>query len=537
MDAIIYVRWSSTEQSRGTSKERQIELCKAHAAAKGWRVVETISDEGVSAFTGKHASSGALSRFVAAVEEGRYPDGVVLLTEKLDRLSRQEPARVFIWMATMTESGVTVATVDGDRQYRRGGFDMAGIIEVVVKAQLAHEESQKKADRLAGAWRSKRRRIAEGERLVMTRRAPAWITVEGSPPAFRLIDDRAAIVRRIYEETVAGFGKASIARRLNVEGVPTFGRAAGWHASYVQKILTTTTVLGEMQPGRKPRGAPRELVGDPISGYYPAVIDADLHARARKAMASRSRRVGGRGRRLVNLFAGLGHCGSCGSVMTFRGKGVAVRADGERVREDYLVCDSYQRGRGCTSGRHFNYVAWEDAILDAVLVRAMDDRHFASHQELRQLEVELAEARRGRDAASAKRQVAREVMLETPDADLKARWRELGSEVEAHERAIVELGDRIVKARGSVSPEEHRRRIHELHGLMEDEDEEVRFEARSRVMEAIHELVTSIRFNASPPAVEVTTTGGIGCEVEHTTGSGPSSEFVYRYDPGFLAAA
>lgn len=537
MDTIIYVRWSSTEQSRGTSKERQIELCNAHAKAKGWRVVETISDEGVSAFTGKHASSGALSRFVAAVEEGRYPDGVILLTEKLDRLSRQEPARVFIWMATMTDSGVTVATVDGDRQYRRGGFDMAGIIEVVVKAQLAHEESQKKADRLAGAWRSKRRRIAEGEHLVMTRRAPAWVTVEGSPPAFRLIEDRAAIVRRIYEETVAGFGKASIARRLNVEGVPTFGRAAGWHASYVQKILNTATVLGEMQPGRKPRGGPRELAGDPISGYYPAVIDADLHARARKAMASRSRRVGGRGRRLVNIFAGLGQCGACGSVMTFRGKGVAVRADGERVREDYLVCDSYQRGRGCQSGRHYNYHAWEGAILDAVLMRAMDDRHFASDQQLRGLEVRQAEIVREREAAIGKRDIAQEIMLKFNEAPLVDRWQELVQEVKAHDAALSDLHTLIMVARGSVSPDEHRRRIFELHAQMEDDDEETRFEARSRVMEAVHELVTSVRFDATPPVVEVTTTGGLGCEIEHTSGSGPTSEFMYRYDQGFFPAA
>lgn len=537
MDCIIYVRWSSAEQGRGSSKERQLDVCRRHAAAKGWNVIDEQVDEGLSAFSGRNVAAGALGQFSAAVDAGAYPNGVILLTEKVDRLSREKPKVVFSWMLRMTELGVVVAIADGDRRYDADSLDMATIITLIVEANLAHTESQNKADRLAGSWKAKRRKVAAGELLVMTRRAPAWVTVEGSPPAFKLVEDRAAIVRRIYEETVAGFGKASIARRLNVEGVPTFGRASGWHSSYVQKILNTSTVLGEMQPGRKPRGAPRELVGDPIIGYYPAVVDADLHARARKAMASRSRRVGGRGRRLVNLFAGLGRCGECGAVMTFRGKGVAVRAGGEHVREDYLVCDSYQRGRGCQSGRHFNYAAWEEAILDAVLIRAMDDRHFASHQQLRELEVEQAERIRQRDAAIAKRQVAQEVMLETPDADLKERWRELVQEVEANDRALGELGGRITAARGSVSPDEHRRRIFELHAQMEDEDEEARFEARSRVMEAVHELVTSIRFNATPPVVEVTTTGGLGCEVEHTAGSGPSSEFLYRYDPGFFPPA
>lgn len=534
MDAIIYVRWSSTEQSRGTSKERQIELCHAHAKAKGWRVVDTISDEGVSAFTGKHASSGALSRFVAAVEEGRYPEGVVLLTEKLDRLSRQEPARVFIWMATMTESGVTVATVDGDRQYRRGGFDMAGIIEIVVKAQLAHEESQKKADRLAGAWRSKRRRIAEGERLVMTRRAPAWVTVEGSPPAFRLIDDRAAIVRRIYEETVAGFGKASIARRLNVEGVPTFGRAAGWHASYIQKILNTATVLGEMQPGRKPRGAPRELAGDPISGYYPAVIDADLHARAQKAMASRSRRVGGRGRRLVNIFSGLAKCADCASRMTFRGKGEKVRADGQRVHEDYLVCDSYQRGRGCSNGQHYNYAAWESAILDAVLTKAMGDEHFASRREVLAIEVELAEAVRRRDAAERKGTTALSLYVETGRDEVKAEWTKLLAEKDSCDATLVVLRKRITAARGAVTPAEHQRRIAGMFEQLADDDEDARFEARSRVMDAVHELTASISFAKEPARAQITTKAGLGIGIEHVGGRGPDAEFWYKFDEGFF---
>lgn len=70
-------------------------------------------------------------------------------------------------------------------------------------------------------------------------------------------------------------------------------------------------------------------------------------------------------RPLVNLFSGLAVCQGCGSRMTFRGKGVRQRADGSAVSEDYLVCDSYQRGRGCGNGHHFNYAVWEEGILDA----------------------------------------------------------------------------------------------------------------------------------------------------------------------------
>ena len=59
------------------------------------------------------------------------------------------------------------------------------------------------------------------------------------------------------------YGADKVWRQLNREGVATFGRAAGWHASYIQKLLRSPAVLGEFQPGRKPRGeaqAPRTLI-------------------------------------------------------------------------------------------------------------------------------------------------------------------------------------------------------------------------------------------------------------------------------------
>lgn len=534
MDCVIYVRWSSSEQGRGSSKERQLDICRRHATAKGWRVADELIDEGLSAFSGRNVADGALGRFTASVEEGAFPDGVVLLTEKIDRLSREKAKIVFAWMLRVTDLGVVVAIADGERQYNADNLDMATIITLIVEASLAHNESQNKSDRLAGAWKAKRRKVANGELLVMTKRAPAWVTVEGTPPAFALIADRAAIVRRVFEETVAGHGKHTIARRLNQEGVATFGRASGWHASYIQKILSSATVLGEMQPGRKPRGLARELEGDPIAGYYPAVIDADLHARAMRSMAGRSRRVAGRGRRLVNLLSGLAKCGECGERMTFRGKGEKVRADGERVNEDYLVCDSYQRGRGCGNGQHFNYPAWEAAILNAILTKAMGDEHFASRREVLAIEVEHAETVRRRDAAERKGATALSLYVETSRDEAKAEWSRLLAEKDECDAALVVLRKRITAARGAVTPAEHQRRIAGMFEQLADDDENTRFEARSRVMEAVHELTASMSFAKAPARVQITTKAGLGIGIEHVGGRGPDAEFWYKFDEGFL---
>ena len=507
MDCVIYIRWSSAEQSKGSSLERQRADCRRHAAANEWKVVAELVDDGISAFKGQHAATGALGQFVRDVEAGAYPNGVVLLCEKLDRLSRQEPGRVFLWMLNLAEAGVVLATVDGARRYAKGNFDMAAIIEVVVKAQLSHEESEKKSQRLAAAWAAKRRRLEAGDGFVMTRRAPAWLEVVGSPPRFVVIPARTEIVRRIFEETVAGFGKHHIARNLNRDGVPPFGRGDAWQASYVQKILTSPAVLGDFQPCRKPRGSERTRAGDVVARYYPAAIDADLHARARAAMADRARRYTGRGRRLVNLFSGLAHCGECGAKMTFRGKGRKQRADGSWVNEDYLVCDSYQRGRGCGNRTHFNYAVWERGALDPIIFEALWERDPAPQFEVQQLEIELAEACRNLTTLRTRAQTALDLALETNRHEAKSAWLELTGEADAVECRVDDLRDQLTVIRGATNPGEHVERIDTLRNAMHHEDEDIRHEARAKIMAAVHALVTRMTFHGLPRGITMELAG------------------------------
>ena len=504
MDCVIYMRWSSAEQGKGSSLERQREDCRRHAREAGWRVVDELVDDGISAFKGQHTTSGALGRFVQDVEDGRFPDGVILLCEKLDRLSRQEPGRVFMWMMNLTEAGVTVATVDGARRYSKGNFDMASIIEVVVKAQLSHEESEKKSQRLSSAWAVKRRRLNSGEKFVMTRRAPAWLQVVGDPATFIPIPERAAVVRRIFEETVAGYGKHHIARNLNLQNVPTFGRADGWHASSIQKVLRNPAVIGELHPARKARGAKRMMTGEIVPDYYPAVVDADLHRRALAAIADRSRKFTGRGRQLVNLFSGLATCGGCGSRMTFRGKGRKQRADGTWVNEDYLVCDGYQRGKGCTNSVHFNYAVWEEGILDPIIFEALSEDRSGSQSDVRDLEIEIATLERTWEIAKARSDSALRIAVDTGRPEAQTIWTDLVAECDVAMSALDEARERLQRLAHAPSLEEQWARIHQLRSQLDDEDQTVRFDARSKIMSAVHALVDRLVFHGpSPTGVEM----------------------------------
>ncbi len=471
------------------------------ATAHGWNVIEEIVDDGVSAFRGAHAAVGALGQFVRSVEDGAYPDGIVLIVERLDRLSRQSPEVAFAAMLRMTGAGVVVATVDGDRQYRAGQFGMSEIIEIIVKAQLSYEESAKKSERVGRAWAKKRERLANGDLGVLTRRAPAWLRVEGNPARFVVDQERAEVVRRIFTSSLEGLGKHSIARLLNEDHVPTFGRANAWHASSVQKILASQAVIGIFQAHTKPKGGKREVATELIEGYFPMVVDLGLHARTTAARQARSRRTRGKGRRLANIFSGLATCEQCGARMTLRAKGRQIRGDGTVVHEDYLVCNSYQRGAGCDHGYHWNLEKWGDAILDLIIEHAFEDRHFTPAHVVREVESRLARAERSLAACEAKAASALELFVESGRDEPKALWNRLVSEGDDLRSKLKQIQVELVIARGAVSPEEHQERVAALRGAMNDPDDDVRFEARSRIMQALGELIEHLLFHATPRAV------------------------------------
>ena len=82
---IIYARFSSAQQERGSSIERQLELARAHIQRMGWTEVEVVMDKGRSAWKGDHLRQGNLGNLNKRIMAGEIAPGTVLLAEKLDR--------------------------------------------------------------------------------------------------------------------------------------------------------------------------------------------------------------------------------------------------------------------------------------------------------------------------------------------------------------------------------------------------------------------------------------------------------------------
>ena len=112
MQAIGYSRWSSLEQGRGSSLERQTEAIEAFCKSQNWQLVEQVKDEGISAYFGANIKTGNLAKLVEKLERGELPRDLVIVVEQLDRISRLPPSQVIAWIQRVTALGVSIATAN-----------------------------------------------------------------------------------------------------------------------------------------------------------------------------------------------------------------------------------------------------------------------------------------------------------------------------------------------------------------------------------------------------------------------------------------
>jgi hypothetical protein len=338
--AYSYLRFSSPEQARGDTIRRQKEATRQWCERHGVTLdkVTSFRDMGKSAFTGKHRENPdrhALAAFLELVERGRVPRGSFLIIENLDRLTREHVRAGLMLCLGLIEQGISLVQLSPTEIVYDEKSDEMSIMLMIVELSRGHRESVIKSERVGGAWQEKLRRVRRGEAqkatkfmgdncYALTRTVPAWIEVRDGK--LHLIPERAAVVKRIYQLSAAGFGTVSIVRKLTEEKVPPFGErewhreededgnvregwrtvpgkrfgAGWWTKSYVCLMLNDRRVLGEYQP-RKGDGTPD---GDPIPNYFPAVVTKKEYDLARAGM-SRRRQETGRTTKHINIFAGL----------------------------------------------------------------------------------------------------------------------------------------------------------------------------------------------------------------------------------------
>lgn len=290
---------------KGDTVRRQTDQAEAWCERNGFTLDQRLSDEGLSAFRGKNAEEGALKDFLDAIRHGKVKPGDYLIVESLDRLSRQQLGISQLLVQGILAAGVNIVTLSPERVFTKSGANELGqSIEILVVLSRANDESQIKSVRVAGAWSKKRSKAGD---IKLTKRGCSWLRLADDRLKFVEIDERVAIVRRIFD-LAESVGTGAIANILNSEGIPTFRSdeerkiIPQWRTSTVRRFLTSRTVLGEYQP-HKCTESGRQATGNPIPDYYPRIIENDQFYRVQYAIKSRRFASGPVRKRVSNLYS------------------------------------------------------------------------------------------------------------------------------------------------------------------------------------------------------------------------------------------
>lgn len=422
--AYSYVRFSTSKQELGDSLRRQVEATEEYCA-KHNLTLHPVSyrDLGVSAFKKKNLESGALAAFIDAVKTGKVAKGSYLIIEQFDRMSRADTDVALRLLLDLVHSGIKVVTLVDEKIWDKAAVkDIGNLILAIVFMSRANNESAMKADRISKAWGQKKLKAAqfddsgenEGKRNIVTSECPRWLRVNANKDGFDVLPDKVRSVQLVFDSRIAGLGIVAITRRANEEKWPVPGkppvRKAGeddatfetrcaqemtWHTSLVGRLLKNRALLGEYQPYKDGEDGERVPVGEPIKGYYPAVIDEVTFNRAAAKAIRDGRFPGRRDASLKNWLQGILKC-TCGQSFVRKNKD-------SQAQPGYARYYCTARNRGVTKCPGANAKELEDAVLKVVSTVApayfegtarMDELKVRA--DLLQVEVEAAKATRDR---------------------------------------------------------------------------------------------------------------------------------------------
>nr|WP_244491514.1 recombinase family protein [Bosea sp. Root381] len=359
MRAAIYARFSTDLQS-DRSVEDQVVLCRSHAARLGLSITDVFADRAASGAT-IHGRPD-YQRLIGLALAGQFD---AILTEDLDRLSRNlaDIARLY---ETMQFAGVKLLTV-ADGEISEMHIGLKGTMSALFLKGLA----QKVRRGLAGVVRDGR--SAGG-------RAYGYRPVAGKPGELEIVEAEAAIIRRIFDEYLAGASPREIAGRLNDEAVPP-PRGRFWAAVTINgnRHRGHGILLNPLYAGRLVWNRVR-MVKDPATGRrisrvndaaehqeravpHLAVVAAETFDAVKARRDGRALNGPRERARPKHLLSGLLRCGACGGGMSVKDR------DHGRIR---IRCTTATESGSCANRRAYYLDSVEQAVVAGLRERMAD---------------------------------------------------------------------------------------------------------------------------------------------------------------------
>lgn len=312
----IYLRQSLDATGERLAIDRQREDCTAIVNQRGWNLVETYTDNSISA-SDKSKGRPGYERMVRDYAEGRFD---ALVCYDLDRLTRQ-PRQLEDWIDAAEEHGLLLVTANGEADLSTDG----GRLFARIKASVARAEVERKAARQT---RAAQQRADRG-------RPPTGVRLTGYTTAGEIDPDEARVVREMFERFIGGDSLRGIANWLTADGRLKPRHGGTWPPSTVRTML------------RNPRYAGRAIYRGEQTGksgvWKPIVNDVDFDV-VQARLADPRRRTNHDTTNRKHLGAGLYVCGVCGGRVRSHSGGRYRCPEGGHITRLAASIDSFVLG-------------------------------------------------------------------------------------------------------------------------------------------------------------------------------------------------
>ena len=309
MKAALYARRSTTEH-QAASLDVQVEEARRWCAARGWEVVATYLEDGVS--RAEFVNRPALGKLLAGAADGLFE----ALVMRDDSRLGGDMYRTGMVLQDLHDAGVAVWYYASSE---RVSFDdpTAKLISAV-KLYASETERLKITGRVREHLEHRARKgLNVGGRVYGYRNER---TAEGV--RYVVEPTEAAIVCEIFERHATGQGIRGIAKALNARGVPGPRPGRPWAPGGIHAMLRRERYAGVLEWGRvgaEYKGGTRHTIERPASERIRverpelAIVGADLWKRAQaRVVATAGAHTKRYGREPAYLLTGLGRCEACG---------------------------------------------------------------------------------------------------------------------------------------------------------------------------------------------------------------------------------
>ena len=284
-EAIVYARVSTAQQEDGTSLDTQADACLELAESLGYRVEKAniLRDRG----TGADSDRTGMVNLRSILELGQTK---CVVAYSPDRIAR-DPVHLLIFREYLEPMGVDLRFVHGPT----GDSPEDRLIEYML-GYVGHRERLEIIERTN---RGKRRVASEGRLPNGTGAGLYGYDYDKETKSRRINEYEAFVVRRVFDECVAGKTAYAIASELNELGIKT-KKSCQWGTETVRRLLINPAYKGETWYGKVRhqlvKGGRRKTTPRPesewtrVEGFTPRIVSDSLYQQAQEMLAMPSTR-------------------------------------------------------------------------------------------------------------------------------------------------------------------------------------------------------------------------------------------------------